>query len=428
MNNGKRNDKAKEVEGQGLSGNKTAEKTKGPHVVILEPSSFDDSHRIADFLSKGHPVIANYETTGLTVKVRVQSFLRGIIYALHGNIQIIGDDIEIYTPWDKSIENEESSGKGDMCDSCRDALPAKIKIVGVGCGGISCMNRMVACGVQGVEYIAVDCDAQVLRSSRVQNRIQIGKQLTEGLGAGSRPEVGWIAAEKSRDEMLEQLSGADIVCVVAGMGGGAGSGAAPVVAECARETGALTVGFVARPFHFEGRHRMSQADCAIEKMKAHVDALITIPNDQLLQAAEAVEEPPVLFHSAFADALRLSIQGITDIIAVPGLINADVDDVKMLLAGTGTVSMGIGTARGDDAAAEAAKTAVRNASVKGAGSVLFNITGGNNLSLYDAAGASDIIIENVDPDVSVVFGVIIDDKLEDDEVRVSCYFIPGVSC
>lgn len=324
---------------------------------------------------------------------------------------------------DELLEEEE-----DVCDSCRDAPPAKIKIVGVGCGGISCINRMVACGVQGVEYIAVDCDAQVLRSSVVQNRIQIGKQLTEGLGAGSRPEVGWIAAEKSRDEMLEQLSGADIVFVVAGMGGGAGSGAAPVVAECARETGALTVGFVARPFHFEGRHRMNQADCAIEKMKTHVDALITIPNDRLLQTTETVEEAPALFHSAFADALRLGIQGITDIIAVPGLINADVDDVKMLLAGTGTVSMGIGTARGDDAAAEAAKTAVRNASVKGAGSVLFNITGGNSLSLYDAAGASDIVIEDVDPDVSVAFGVIIDEKMEEDEVRVSCYFIPGASC
>lgn len=324
---------------------------------------------------------------------------------------------------DELLEEEE-----DVCDSCRDAPPAKIKIVGVGCGGISCMNRMVAFGVQGVEYIAVDCDAQVLRSSVVQNRIQIGKQLTEGLGAGSRPEVGWIAAEKSRDEMLEQLSGADIVFVVAGMGGGAGSGAAPVVAECARETGALTVGFVARPFHFEGRHRMNQADCAIEKMKTHVDALITIPNDGLLQTAETVEEAPVLFHSAFADALRLGIQGITDIIAVPGLINADVDDVKMLLADTGSVSMGIGTARGDDAAAEAAKMAVRDVPVKGTGGILFNITGGNNLSLYDAAGASDIVIEDVDPDVSVAFGVIIDEKMEDDEVRVSCYFIPGVSC
>ena len=322
----------------------------------------------------------------------------------------------------------EDTTENDGFDVQKDAPPPKIKIVGVGCGGISCINRMVACDVQGVEYIAVDCDAQVLRSSVVQNRIQIGKQLTEGLGAGSRPEVGWIAAEKSRDALLEQLSGADIVFVVAGMGGGAGSGAAPVVAECARETGALTVGFVARPFHFEGRHRMNQADCAIEKMKTHVDALITVPNDRLLQTAETGEETPVLFHSAFADALRLGIQGISDIIAVPGLINADVDDVKMLLAGTGTVSMGIGTARGDDAAAEAAKMAVRDVPVKGTGGILFNITGGNNLSLYDAAGASDIVIEDVDPDVSVAFGVIIDDKMEDDEVRVSCYFIPGASC
>lgn len=319
-------------------------------------------------------------------------------------------------------------GEEDVCGSRPDAPPAKIIVVGVGCGGICCINSMVSCGVQGVEFLAVDCDAQVLRSSMVQNRIQIGRQLTEGLGAGSLPAVGWTAAEKSRDLLLNRLKGADIVFVVAGMGGGTGSGAAPVVAECAREAGALTVGFVARPFHFEGRHRMNQADCAIEKMKTHVDALITIPNDRLLQTAETVEEAPALFHSAFADALRLGIQGITDIIAVPGLINADVDDVKMLLAGTGTVSMGIGTARGDDAAAEAAKTAVRNASVKGVGSVLFNITGGNNLSLYDAAGASDIVIEDVDPDVSVAFGVIIDEKMEEDEVRVSCYFIPGASC
>lgn len=324
---------------------------------------------------------------------------------------------------EESNQDELLEEEKDVCDSCTDIPPAKIIAVGVGCGGICCINSMVSCGVQGVEFLAVDCDAQVLRSSVVQNRIQIGKQLTEGLGAGSRPEVGWIAAEMSRDEMLERLSGADIVFVVAGMGGGAGSGAAPVVAECARETGALTVGFVARPFNFEGSRRMSQADRGILKMKKHVDALITISNDQLLWTTETKESSPLLFHSAFADALRLGIQGITDIIAAPGLLNADVNDVKRIFAGVETVSMGIGTARGDDARTRATNRALRKASVEGARSVLFNITGGKDLSLYAASRAADMIVQGVEPDASVVFGVIIDDKMADDEVRVSCYFV-----
>ena len=339
------------------------------------------------------------------------------------NIQIIGDDIEIYMPWNKSIENEDCLGKGDMCDSSPDVPSPKIIIVGVGCGGICCINSMVSCGMQGVELIAVDCDAQVLRSSRVQNRIQIGRQLTEGLGAGSRPVIGRTAADRSRKKLTEQFKGADIVFVVAGMGGGTGSGAAPVVAECAQEAGALTIGFVAKPFCFEGRHRMSLAETGISNMQDRVDALITISNDQLLQAEETKENSPVLFQSAFADALRLGIRGISDFITAPGLINADLNDVKTIFKNAGSVSMVTGTGRGDNAYKKAADRANRAGTDKGARIVLVNITGGKDLSLYDATRAIDIIVEDTAGNTSIVFGVIIDDKMEDDEVRVSCYFV-----
>ncbi len=326
---------------------------------------------------------------------------------------------------DKAFVSGEAT-ENDGIDVQMDALPPKIKIVGMGCGGISCMNHMVACGVQGVEYIAVDCDAQVLRSSVVQNRIQIGKQLKEEFCSPTLS--GWAAAVKSRNILTEQFKDADIVFVVVGMGGGTENGAAPVVAEYAREAGALTVSFVAKPFCLEGGRMMNLTEADISNMKDCVDALITISDDQLLQSSKVKENSPVLFQNAFVDALRLGIQGITDIIAVPGLINADVDDVKMILKNAGSVSMIIGTARGDDAYKKAVNRSNRKRTNKGARRVLVNITGGKYLSLYDATRALDIIVEGAAVDASVVFGVIIDDTMEDDEVRVSCYFIPGASC
>ena len=298
---------------------------------------------------------------------------------------------------------------------------AKIKVVGVGGGGNNAVNRMITSGLQGVEFIAINCDAQALLLSKAQNRIQIGEKLTKGLGAGANPEIGQKAAEESRELLIDQLRGADMVFVTAGMGGGTGTGAAPIVAECAREAGALTVGVVTKPFSFEGKRRMNQAEAGIVNLKDRVDTLITIPNDRLLQVIDRRTSMLDAFHIA-DDVLRQGVQGISDLISVPGLINADFADVKTIMSNAGSALMGIGTAKGENGAVAAAEAAIKSplleASIEGARGVLFNITGGKDLSLFDVTEASNIITEAVDPDANIIFGAVIDEKL-DDEIRVT---------
>jgi cell division protein FtsZ len=298
---------------------------------------------------------------------------------------------------------------------------AKIKVVGVGGGGNNAVNRMIVAGLQGVDFISVNCDAQALLLSKAQNRIQIGEKLTKGLGAGANPEIGQKAAEESREIIIEQLRGADMVFVTAGMGGGTGTGAAPIVAECAREAGALTVGVVTKPFSFEGKRRMNQAEAGIVTLKERVDTLITIPNDRLLQVIDRRTSMIDAFRIA-DDVLRQGVQGISDLISVPGLINADFADVKTIMSNAGSALMGNGTATGDNGAVAAAEAAIKSplleASIEGARGVLFNITGGKDLSLFDVTEASNIITEAVDPDANIIFGAVIDEKL-DDEIRVT---------
>ncbi|MBP5736041.1 MAG: cell division protein FtsZ [Acidaminococcaceae bacterium] len=298
---------------------------------------------------------------------------------------------------------------------------AKIKVVGVGGGGNNAVNRMITSGLQGVEFIAINCDAQALLLSKAQNRIQIGEKLTKGLGAGANPEIGQKAAEESSELLIDQLRGADMVFVTAGMGGGTGTGAAPIVAECAREAGALTVGVVTKPFSFEGKRRMNQAEAGIVNLKDRVDTLITIPNDRLLQVIDRRTSMLDAFRIA-DDVLRQGVQGISDLISVPGLINADFADVKTIMSNAGSALMGIGTAKGENGAVAAAEAAIKSplleASIEGARGVLFNITGGKDLSLFDVTEASNIITEAVDPDANIIFGAVIDEKL-DDEIRVT---------
>ena len=298
---------------------------------------------------------------------------------------------------------------------------ANIKVIGVGGGGNNAVNRMITAGVKGVEFIAVNCDAQALMLSKAETRIQIGEKLTKGLGAGANPEIGEKAAEESREQIMEALKGADMVFVTAGMGGGTGTGAAHVVAECAKEVGALTVGVVTKPFMFEGKRRMNQAMSGIESLKAKVDTLITIPNDKLLQVIDRRTSMLDAFRIA-DDVLRQGVQGISDLIGVPGLINADFADVRTIMSNAGSALMGIGTAKGEGGAMAAAEAAIKSplleASIDGAQGVLFNITGGKDLSLFDVSEASNIITEAVDPNANIIFGAVIDESLED-EIRVT---------
>ena len=270
-------------------------------------------------------------------------------------------------------------------DETRSSL-AVIKVIGVGGGGNNAVNRMIEHGVQGVEFITVNTDAQALNLSQAETRMQIGGKLTRGLGAGAQPEIGKKAAEESRDQIEEVLAGADMVFVTAGMGGGTGTGAAPVIAQIAKEVGALTVGVVTRPFTFEGPKRSKHAVAGIEAFKEAVDTLIVIPNDRLLQIVD--KNTPML--EAFKEAdnvLRQGVQGISDLIAVPGLINLDFADVKTIMSNRGSALMGIGSASGENRAADAAKKAISSplleASIDGAKGVLMNITGASNLSLFE---------------------------------------------
>ncbi|EKY6818016.1 cell division protein FtsZ [Listeria monocytogenes] len=294
---------------------------------------------------------------------------------------------------------------------------ATIKVIGVGGGGNNAVNRMIEHGVQGVEFISVNTDAQALNLAKAETKLQIGTKLTRGLGAGAVPEIGKKAAEESREQIEEALKGSDMVFVTAGMGGGTGTGAAPVIAQIAKEMGALTVGVVTRPFGFEGPKRTKQSLTGTEAMKEAVDTLIVIPNDRLLQIVD--KNTPML--EAFREAdnvLRQGVQGISDLIAVPGLINLDFADVKTIMTNRGSALMGIGIATGENRAAEAAKKAISSplleTSVDGAKGVLMNITGGSNLSLYEVQEAAEIVSSASDEDVNMIFGSVINDELKDE--------------
>lgn len=294
---------------------------------------------------------------------------------------------------------------------------ATIKVIGVGGGGNNAVNRMIEHGVQGVEFISVNTDAQALKLAKSETKLQIGTKLTRGLGAGAVPEIGKKAAEESREQIEEALKGADMVFVTAGMGGGTGTGAAPVIAQIAKEMGALTVGVVTRPFGFEGPKRSKQAATGAEAMKEAVDTLIIIPNDRLLQIVD--KNTPML--EAFREAdnvLRQGVQGISDLIAVPGLINLDFADVKTIMTNRGSALMGIGIATGENRAADAAKKAISSplleTSIDGAKGVLMNITGGSNLSLYEVQEAAEIVSSASDEDVNMIFGSVINDDLKDE--------------
>lgn len=300
-------------------------------------------------------------------------------------------------------------------------LIAQIKVIGVGGGGSNAVNRMINAGLSGVHFIAVNTDMQALSLTHSDCKLQIGEKLTKGLGAGASPEMGLNAAEESREEIKQALKGADMVFVTAGMGGGTGTGAAPIIANVARELGALTVAVVTKPFTFEGRRRMSVAEKGIVSLKESVDTLIVIPNDRLLQVVE--KRTPILEAFRVADdILRQGVQGISDLIAVPGLINLDFADVKTIMKETGNALMGIGIASGENKAVEAAKKAIASplleTSIEGARGVLLNITGGASLGLFEVNDAAEIVANAADPEANFIFGAVIDESLQD-EVRIT---------
>ena len=298
---------------------------------------------------------------------------------------------------------------------------AVIKVVGIGGGGVNAINRMIEVGLKGVEFIAINTDAQALLMSDADVKLDIGRELTRGLGAGADPEVGRRAAEDHRTEIEEVLKGADMVFVTAGEGGGTGTGGAPIVAEVARAIGALTIGVVTRPFGFEGRRRAQQADTGIDELRAEVDTLIVIPNDRLLSISDRAVSVLDAFKSA-DHVLMSGVQGITDLITTPGLINLDFADVKSVMQGAGTALMGIGNARGDDRAIAAAETAISSplleASIDGARGVLLSVSGGSDLGLFEINEAARMVAESAHPEANIIFGAVIDDALGD-EVRVT---------
>ncbi len=298
---------------------------------------------------------------------------------------------------------------------------AVIKVVGIGGGGVNAVNRMIDAGLRGVEFIAVNTDAQALLMSDADVKLDIGRDLTRGLGAGSDPSIGRQAAEDHRDEINEVLKGADMVFVTAGEGGGTGTGGAPIVAEVAKELDALTIGVVTRPFAFEGRKRNVQAEQGIVDLKDEVDTLIIIPNDRLLQIADGETSVVQAFRLA-DDVLMQGVQGITDLITTPGLINLDFADVRTVMKEAGSALMGIGKARGDERSLEAAKLAISSplleASIDGARGVLLMLAGGSDLGLFEVNEAADVITKAAHPEANIIFGAVIDDSLGD-EVKVT---------
>ncbi len=298
---------------------------------------------------------------------------------------------------------------------------AVIKVVGIGGGGTNAINRMIDSGLKGVEFIAINTDAQALLMSDADVKVYIGGNVTRGLGAGANPEIGEKAALENKETITEALKGADMVFITAGKGGGTGTGASPVVAEIAKEVGALTIGVVTRPFSFEGRKRAQQAEEGIQRLREKVDTLIIIPNDRLLEVAEQKTSVLNAFRMA-DDILRQGVQGITDLITVPGLINLDFADVRTIMQNAGSALMGIGSATGEDRASEAARSAISSplleASIEGAKGILLNISGGSDLGLFEVNEAAEIIASVADPDANIIFGAVIDDALGD-EIRVT---------
>ena len=298
---------------------------------------------------------------------------------------------------------------------------ARIKVIGVGGGGQNAVNRMIEEGIGGVEFISANTDAQALTLSKAPVRVRLGDKLTRGLGAGGDPEIGRKAAEESSDELYNVLKGADMVFVTAGMGGGTGTGAAPVVSQVAKECGALTIGVVTRPFTFEGGRRSQAAEAGVTKMKEHAHTLISIPNDRLLQLADKKSSLQDAFRMA-DDVLRQGIQGISELITVPGLINLDFADVRAIMSEGGAALMAVGRGSGDERAKNAAEQAISSQlldiTIDGARGVLFNVTGGSNLTLFEVNQAAAIIRETAHPDVNMIFGAVIDPEMGD-EVRVT---------
>ncbi len=298
---------------------------------------------------------------------------------------------------------------------------ARIKVIGVGGGGCNAVNRMIEEGIQGVEFIAINTDGQALLLSKAPMRVRLGEKLTRGLGAGGDPEVGRKAAEESADDLYNVLKGADMVFVTAGLGGGTGTGAAPIVAQIARESGALTLGIVTRPFTFEGGKRMASAEAGMAKLKEHADTLIVIPNDRLLQIVDKRASLQDSFKLA-DDVLRQGIQGISELITVPGLINLDFADVRAIMSEGGAALMAVGKASGEDRAKVAAEQAIfsklLDITIDGARGVLFNVTGGATMTLFEVNQAAALIRETAHPDVNMIFGAVIDPNMTD-EIRIT---------
>ena len=296
---------------------------------------------------------------------------------------------------------------------------ANIKVVGVGGAGNNGVNRMIDIGIKSVEFIAVNTDKQALNTSKADKKLQIGEKLTRGLGAGADPEVGKCSAEESKAEIAEALKGADMVFVTAGMGGGTGTGAAPIVAEISKEMGILTVAVVTKPFPFEGKRRMLQAEAGIEELKQNVDTLIVIPNEKLLQVVEKQTGLTEAFKLS-DNVLRQGVQGISDLITIPGLVNLDFADVKTIMLNAGIAHIGIGVASGERRAQEAARQAIHSplleTSIEGAGGVLINVTGGRNLGLLEINEAAELVQKSVDPEANIIFGAVIDENLTDEIV------------
>ena len=298
---------------------------------------------------------------------------------------------------------------------------ATIKVIGVGGAGNNAVNRMVEAGIKNVEFIAVNTDRQALTLSKAGSKIQIGEKLTRGLGAGANPDIGAQAAEESKAEIADILKGADMVFVTAGMGGGTGTGAAPLVAAIAKELGILTIGVVTKPFTFEGKKRLAQAERGIANLKGKVDTLVVIPNDKLLQVIDRKTSIVEAFRMA-DDVLRQGVQGISDLIAVPGLINLDFADVKTIMLNQGMAHMGIGRASGENRAEDAAKQAIQSplleTSIEGARGVIINITGGKDIGLHEANTAAELVQRSADPEANIIFGTVTDESLED-EIQIT---------
>lgn len=294
---------------------------------------------------------------------------------------------------------------------------AQIKVIGVGGGGNNAVNRMISAGLRGVEFIAINTDKQVLLRSEANTKIQIGEKITRGLGAGANPDIGEKSADECKDEICQAIKGADMVFVTAGMGGGTGTGAAPVVAKIAKDMGILTVAVVTKPFMFEGRKRMQNAEHGIENLKNSVDTLVTIPNDRLIQITDKKASIVDAFKMA-DDVLRQGVQGISDLITVPGLVNVDFADVKTIMLNTGLSHMGIGRASGDNRAEDAVRQAIESplleTSIEGARGVLINLTGGLDMSLHEVNTAAEMVQKSADPDAIIIVGAAIDENMKDE--------------